>query len=483
MGEPADKGEVLGALRLGWYVAELRGRCRPAGPDPRLQAMPTDLGHPLPLRVERSLRERRRECLDVMLEVASQLRLCDDPDADIRRPGFGGDTHETHDTSIGTQDGHNTVTVVIQPVFQAVGWRPAGGDLARGVKAAVLKLPEAPSPQLRALRSPSVLGSTTPDPDAEAWYQFGRSLYTFDAMVQDVLAGRSESQVAAYQLGRGLAEIYWALDMDVPQDGVHPSSWPYLLGPGRCSELSRLAGRVGGYFNPYAAPALAGTLLLWQRVAADPAWRGQPEASDRLYQQIRRWYEITMLGQDPSTLVKPYAIMTNFDVTKKVMKGLLPQLVFAAVSVLAVLVLVLLVQYERQWQWVKALLGVGAAAGLSVTTIQAKLKNEAQGLLTRVRQDAYADLVAAEVAVVPPLPPSSRARALAPRREPVRTAHPGVQPSAADHGPHAVPALPVTPPAAGVPIVQEIASELSDRDKVTVVRYRVLTVEANTPVP
>ena len=37
-------------------------------------------------------------------------------------------------------------------------------------------------------------------------------MWQFDAHVQDRLAALSESQAIGYQLGRGLADTYWALN-------------------------------------------------------------------------------------------------------------------------------------------------------------------------------------------------------------------------------------------------------------------------------
>jgi hypothetical protein len=50
----------------------------------------------------------------------------------------------------------------------------------------------------------------------------------------------------------------------------------------------------------YTAPAIAGSLEVWKAVVAAPAWMGDPEqAGPALYSQIRRWYELIILGQDP----------------------------------------------------------------------------------------------------------------------------------------------------------------------------------------
>jgi hypothetical protein len=48
--------------------------------------------------------------------------------------------------------------------------------------------------------------------------------------------------------------------------------------------------------------------------------------------------------------------------------------------------------------------------GLSAATVQARLKSTEQGLLTRLRQDAYTDLVAAAIAVAPDKPGAAHPR-------------------------------------------------------------------------
>ena len=56
------------------------------------------------------------------------------------------------------------------------------------------------------------------------------------------------------------------------------------------------------------------------------------------------------------------------------------------------------------------LFGVLGVAGLSAATVQAGLKAAAQGLLTRLRQDAYTDLVAVAIAQAPDKPGARRPR-------------------------------------------------------------------------
>jgi hypothetical protein len=208
-------------------------------------------------------------------------------------------------------------------------------------------------------------------------------------------------QAAAYQLGRRLAEVYWALDPSAACDTLSPDCWTFLLGRRRCAELARLAGRLSAYFSPFCAPAVAGTIRLWQSVANDPQWRDG--AQDSLYQQLRRWYELLVLGQDPSTLIKPYALLRNWHASLRALRALWIPLLTAAGSLGLVVALVPLIASGSS-MILQALFGVLGAAGLSAAAVQARLKTAAQGLVTRMRQNAYTDLVAVAIAEAPTKP-------------------------------------------------------------------------------
>jgi hypothetical protein len=67
--------------------------------------------------------------------------------------------------------------------------------------------------------------------------------------------------------------------------------------------------------------------------------------------------------------------------------------------------------------WLKTLSGVIAGIGLSVAGISGTLKNSAQAVLKRLRQDAYCDLVAFAVQTAPPPPERSDIRRAIARRE------------------------------------------------------------------
>jgi hypothetical protein len=251
----------------------------------------------------------------------------------------------------------------------------------------------------------AVPGTTAAD---KAWNALAASIYELDAHAQDTLTAQSDMRAAAYQLGRGLAEVYWALDPDAACVPLTPECWAFLLGEHRCEELTRLAGRLSGYFNPYCPPAIAGTLRLWQSVAGDQEWR--KDAQNHLYQQLRHWYELLILGQDPSTLIQPYALLKNWQASFHALRALWIQLVIAAASLALVIALITLIANGSANTFLKALFGVLGVVGLSAATIQAGLKTTAQGLLGRLRQDAYTDLVAVAIAEAPRKPGARRPR-------------------------------------------------------------------------
>src|ERR1700686_5521638 len=72
---PDDSEQVLSAIRLGWYVAEVRGRNRPDGPVPAGNILPSRGEGELPLRFERSPRELRIEAQATLEALAIKLKV------------------------------------------------------------------------------------------------------------------------------------------------------------------------------------------------------------------------------------------------------------------------------------------------------------------------------------------------------------------------------------------------------------------------
>jgi len=238
------------------------------------------------------------------------------------------------------------------------------------------------------------------DPDAR-WDALQELIFKFDEHIQDVLALGPDVVANAYQLGRALAEPYWALNPALDTD-QSPAAWQFLLGPSRCSEISRLAGRLGAYFHPYTAAAIAGSVQIWKHVAADMAWRSH--ADDYLYRQTRTWYELVVMRQDPTTLVRPYALTRNYRMIMRALRIFWPEVLGIIVAAGALSGFVVLLGENKVNSVLNSALGLIAIAGFTTAGFLAKLKNQAQAMVTRLRQDVYTDLVAVAITIVPDMP-------------------------------------------------------------------------------
>jgi hypothetical protein len=173
----ADADDVLVALRLGWAVAELRGRLRPGDKLIAIEPLSTQLRdqHALPLGGERKELEQLIEAETVLAALAARLTL-----------DFA--------------------------CSELTGQGSAGGQLAS------VRLVELAKALSRAGAG---------DRDA-AWDTMAEFLWAWDARIQDELAGRSFATASAYQLGRGMAEIAWLDPCKTAPDEA--TSWTFVLG-------------------------------------------------------------------------------------------------------------------------------------------------------------------------------------------------------------------------------------------------------------
>ena len=478
MTAPDDAHKVMTALRLGWYLAEVRGRNRPGGPPGSSAQMPDHNDHALPLRNERSPTELRIEAQSVITALAKDLHV--DEDADVVSFGAAIDdqakllAHMRAPKAAGAlQQGiavlAKTPTRQARPVAREVfallkqamadqqevvdqRWQAvADAELALanakteakaaaeatvklaqatadGEQKGLLMLQDGATALQRAFgqQADSTIAAgaglaalqsslqTLTDAAHQAWEDLAELLWDFDAHIQDVLAAATESEAVGYQLGRGLAETYWALDPDQDEGST---GWSFLLGEERCAELGRLVGRLGAYMGPYTAPAVAGTIVIWKSVAQNPDWRGDdPDeldaAQQALYRQTRRWYELIVLAQDPTTLIKPYQLMTNYRTVLRVFRLFWPQLVASIFGLGFLVTLLLLLTSNSTSAWKQTLSGVLAFAGLSFASLTGTVKSSAQAMMTRLRQDAYTDLVTLAVQTTPPPKDPKKKKAL-----------------------------------------------------------------------
>lgn len=336
----SSSAEVTAALRLGWAVAEVRGRAWPDGPSPAGTVPPLDPPHVLPLRSQRRPADARREALRGLVTAATLLEVGRD------------------------------------------------GALADELRSA---LPAAE------------------DGDSPPWSTTAAFFLEWDAWFQDELAQRDEALANAYLLGRGLAECYWGLGSEETwvRNGTSSAVSPaFLLGADRRLELSRMLGRLDPHITHETSPAaISGSLEAWGAVAEDEHWLSAPDLRATLYEQVRRWYQLLVLGQDPTTLIRPYAKLTGLRGIGRAARLFRPQLALFGTA-FALVTAFFAASGGTAPTWVTSLLATSGFGVFVAAGVLARGQSAAQRLLTRLRQDAYTDLVAVSLTTVPERPPA-----------------------------------------------------------------------------
>lgn len=342
--------DVATALRLGWAVAEVRGRHWSHGPRPTATPLPTEPGDVLPLRSQRTGSASRRESVSALVSLTRQIELDGATE-------FEAELHE------------------VLPPFT-----PAGDALLVDD------------------------GAQEAGPE---WDRVAESFLDWDGRIQDQLTQRGEHLANAYLLARGVAECYWGLGPErawTAGGEVTAVSPAFLLGDERRRELTRMLGRLGpDTVHPLAAAGISGSLEAWGDVAADEAWSRDPRMRATLYEQVRQWYQLLMLGQDPTTLIRPYARLTTWRYLFRAARTFLPQTVLAVVALGLVAGFFVVTDLDGS-TWLSPVLATGSFGAFAVAGLLAKGQSAAQRLVTRMKQDAYTDLVAISVAIVPPYP-------------------------------------------------------------------------------
>lgn len=370
---PQDVVSVRTALRLGWLIAEVRGRARPGGPGPEFVADMARGHWALPLGSERSAAEREVEAEHALAAVAKRL---------------GAD------------------------------WpaQPQEANAPAPAKTAV------PSFSAEVSRLGKLVADQrgAHDPAAETtWRELARLLYRWDARIQDALLSSSDRQANAYELGRALAEMYWALDLAAPariphghdaQLNLNPVSWAFLFGDDRRSDISRLLARLAPYFAPLTPPAVAGSVEVWGQVAASEQWRSADGVRKILLEQVRNWYSLLVADLDPETMLQPYAGLRSWRIFARAFRTFGLEMVTGTLGLAAIAGLALLLAYAPHQPALKAVAAVIGFLGVTGAGLQARLKASTQSMVARLSADLSTELVAEQITVTPPAPRSLKAR-------------------------------------------------------------------------
>ena len=397
---PTDLQEVQAAIRLGWLMAEVRGRARPdslawEGEHPMARG-----GWALPLASERSPVELGIERASALATVATeQLHVDAVINADVLKdissvPGLPPDLLDAG------PDGPPTYAPLMRVIVTKV-------------------LRERPEPSAKVSKDfVKLVGA------------LGEVLYHWDAAIQDSLVSASDRLANGYELGRAVAETYWSLDPNaaalVKESGTllpNPESWQFLLGDERRGVISQLLQRLAPYFGPLVAPSVAASVEVWGTVVAPQApkrhlwgtkrqkrkvrpntWWKAADAQSSLRRQVANWYSLLVAGLDPETLLKPYAVLRSWRSAGKALRVLLAEAVVAVIGVALIAAFgVLMARASKNTTLETALAALGAV-GITGAGVQARIKAKTQSALARLAQDLSTDLVASQISVTPTRP-------------------------------------------------------------------------------
>jgi hypothetical protein len=345
----ADPDVVRLAFRLGWAIAELRGRYRLGSAHVALPR--TGEGarhdHALPLAQERSEFEQKIETRTVLKALAGALQV------DTPLDQGGGAPTEVIDRHCHELD-----------------------DFRR-------KQPQSPP---------------TASP---CWEKLTRLLYSWDAAIQDTLVFPS-TPAAAYQLGRGLAEVYWALDTAVT-DRDDWCGWCFLLGDERREFLKRQTHRIAAGLDPLVPPAIAGSLDAWGRVAETHDWRTKDDVRQQLFRQVVLWRDLVRGEREPRELISDRGVPWKIGLVWPFVRTFAAQLIGGAVA-LGLMVAGIVALANGNTSKLAPLATVLGTLGVTGAGLHAGIKTVAQGLLGQLRRTYFKRLVA-QAAVIVPRPP------------------------------------------------------------------------------
>ena len=338
-------------------MAELRGRLRPGGPAPQGTGFDR-AGHILPLPSERSPTEQAIELRRVLADLAASLGAA-----------------------------------------MPLSGTPASVPFAERLEEAAKALDHARKQQ--------------DEPAAEtAWEAVAELIYTWDAAFQDALASRSIDHSRAYELGRALAEMYWALDPNAPgpvgsgTSDLNPNCWEFLFGAGRVTVVDERLRSLAPHYHPVTSSAVAATVHAWAAIAVSGSLRSSKDTAaveQALRQQLTYWHELLVVTVDPETLLKPYAVLRFTKITPKVLRTFAAEIVLAAVGLGGLVILAILTTQVHGIPGWKTLAAVVGVLGISIGGVQASLKNATQSLIGRLHADLYSDLVTSAISSLPPM--------------------------------------------------------------------------------
>ncbi len=373
--QPSAPGleQLRAALNLGWSMAELRGRLRYGHVEPPGTVdyqFPREKFHALPIGGEHSLVEQ---------QIATRVAVA------LLADGFGLDEPLPDRTE-------------------------APGDT---VKALAIDLEEKLEAAEQDGRPPARPDTYPPGSAvAQAWEAAAEAIYYWDEQIQDRL-GVSAELYAAYQLGRGLSDAFWALNPDAPAplatptltstaSPPDPASWEFLLGPRRKLMLGAYLTLLEGALAPLSGPAVSGPLGRWCKLVADEQVRRRsPDAQVALRGQLQNWRDVLLGSRDPTSFAKGFGVRLALRQALRVVQTL-PLETFLGAGGIALLGLAgYFLGASTQNTGTAILASVLGFFGVTGAGLLAWAKARAAVLSVRLREAFYRDIVEAQATVLP----------------------------------------------------------------------------------
>jgi hypothetical protein len=367
-----DVGQLRAALNLGWSIAELRGRLRYGHAEPPGTVdyqFPREQFHSLPIGGEHSLVEQ---------QIATRVA------AGLLAQQFGVDAPLPKRK----EPASDTIKALAIDLENALGAAEKDGSPVR---------PDA-----------YPAGSEV----AKAWGAAAEGIYYWDAQIQDGLSVSAELH-AAYQLGRGLAEAFWALNPDVPKpltkptlestaSPPHPGSWELLFGPRRQQMLGTYLTLLEGALTPLTGPAVQGPLDRWCKLVADEHVRSDSQdALKALRRQLQNWRDVLLGSRDPTSFAKGFGVRLALHQAWRVVRTLPLETALGAGGIGLLGVAGYFLGANTQNTGTAILASVLGFFGVTGAGLLAWAKARAAVLSVRLREAFYCDIVEAQATVLP----------------------------------------------------------------------------------
>ena len=369
-----DIQRLRAALNLGWSVAELRGRLRYGHVEPPGTVdyqFSREEFHALPIGGEHSLVEQQIAAR-VAVGLLAQPFNVDGPLPNQKEPAAS-----------------ETIKTLAM-------------DLESKLSAAEQKSQQVTRPDTYPAQSEV----------GRAWEQIADAIYYWDEQIQDGL-GISAELLAAYQLGRGLSEAFWALNPDAPAPERKPTlqstaappdpgSWEFLLGPRRQLMLGTYVKLLEGALTPLSGPAVRGPLARWCKLVADNEVRSRSdEALEALRGQLQNWREVLLGARDPTSFAKHFGFRLALRQALRVMQTLPLETALAGGGIALLALAGYALGADTSNKGLAVFASVVGFFGVTGAGLLAKAKAQAAVLSGHLREAFYRDIVAAQAAVLP----------------------------------------------------------------------------------